>query len=141
MPHNACTHTHAHAHTHTRTHTHTHTHTHMHTHTHAHTHTRAQGQPIKDIESYGCSPWPDMQDLITQCLQYSPNNRPSAQAIFDRMCSAEFVCLKRAISVEYGYPVETFAIRVWWKLPCDLLHNVISLSHVFGIADHMTCSS
>ncbi|KAL5473187.1 hypothetical protein EMCRGX_G027636 [Ephydatia muelleri] len=71
-----------------------------------------EGQPIKDIESYGCTPWPDMQDLITHCLGYSPNDRPSAQAIFDRMCNAEFVCLKRAISVEWDHPVETFAVGV-----------------------------
>ena len=87
------------------------THNNVPTHTHTHTHT-PQGQPIKDIESYGCTPWPDMQDLITHCLGYSPNDRPSAQAIFDRMCNAEFVCLKRAISVEWDHPVETFAVGV-----------------------------
>ena len=53
-----------------------------------------------------------MQDLINHCLQYVPHQRPKAQAVFDRLCSTEFVSLKRTISVEYDHSVETFAIRV-----------------------------
>ena len=53
-----------------------------------------------------------MQDLINNCLQYIPVQRPSAQEIFDRLCTSEFMALKRAISIERDQTVETFAIRV-----------------------------
>ena len=53
-----------------------------------------------------------MQDLINHCLQYVASQRPKAQEVFDRLCSTEFVSLKRAISVEYDHSVETFSIRV-----------------------------
>jgi len=53
-----------------------------------------------------------MQDLINHCLQYVARMRPSAQQVFDRLCSAEFVSLKRAIPVEHDHTVETFTIRV-----------------------------
>ena len=53
-----------------------------------------------------------MQDLINHCLQYLPNQRPSAQEVFDRLCSSEFMALKMAISIEREHTVETFAIRV-----------------------------
>ena len=72
----------------------------------------SQGRPINDIEHYGCPPWPDMQDLINHCLQFVSRLRPSAQEVFDRLCSAEFVSLKRAIPVGHDRSVETFAIRV-----------------------------
>jgi len=52
-----------------------------------------------------------MQDLINHCLQYVARMRPSAQQVFDRLCSAEFVSLKRAIPVEHDHTVETFTIR------------------------------
>ena len=35
-----------------------------------------QGLPIRPVSHYGCPPWPDMQDLITDCLQYLTINRP-----------------------------------------------------------------
>lgn len=71
-----------------------------------------QGQPINDITHYGCLPWPDMQDLISHCLQFLPTHRPSAQQVFDRLCSAEFVGLKRTIQVQYDHDVDAFAVRV-----------------------------
>lgn len=71
-----------------------------------------QGRPINDIEYYGVSPWPDMQDLIAHCLQQQPAERPSAQEVFDRLCSSEFICLKRAIAVEHLHTVEAFVERV-----------------------------
>ena len=53
-----------------------------------------------------------MQDLISHCLQYESRERPTAQNVFDRLCTAEFVGLKRAIPVERDHSVETFTIRV-----------------------------
>ena len=53
-----------------------------------------------------------MQDLISHCLQYESRERPTAQNVFDRLCSAEFVGLKRAIPIERDHSVETFTIRV-----------------------------
>ena len=72
-----------------------------------------QGRPINDIEHYGCPPWPDMQDLINHCLQYNPNDRPTAQQVFDRLCTTEFVSLKRTIQVECDHDTESlFTTRV-----------------------------
>ena len=71
-----------------------------------------QGRPINDIDHYGCNQWPDMQDLINHCLQYMPTRRPSAQEIFERMCSSEFAGLRRAVPIERDHTVETFTIRV-----------------------------
>ncbi len=56
-----------------------------------------------------------MQDLINHCLQYSPANRPSAQEVFDRLCSSEFVSLKRAVQVERDQTIQMFATRVRGK--------------------------
>ncbi len=56
-----------------------------------------------------------MQDLINHCLQYSPINRPSAQEVFDRLCSSEFVSLKRAVQVERDQTIQMFATRVRGK--------------------------
>ena len=53
-----------------------------------------------------------MQDLITHCLHYLPNQRPSAQEVFDRLCVPEFICLKRAVSMARDCNVETIAVRV-----------------------------
>ena len=41
-----------------------------------------------------------------------PAQRPTAQEIFDRMCSSEFAALRRAIAIERHHTVETFTIRV-----------------------------
>lgn len=72
-----------------------------------------QGRPIKALEQYGCPPWPDMQDLVTHCLHYLPNQRPSAQEVFDRLCVPEFICLKRAVQMAHDCNMETITIRVW----------------------------
>ena len=84
-----------------------------------------QGRPINDIDYYGCPTWPDMQDLINHCLQYTPDNRPSAQEVFDRLCSTEFVSLKRAVQVEKDQPVQMFATRVSTGCVCVNIHIII----------------
>ena len=71
-----------------------------------------QGHCIPDIEHYGCPPWPDMQELIRQCLQYSPQHRPSAQEVFDYLCCTEFVSLRRVIPIHKETRVETCTTRV-----------------------------
>ena len=71
-----------------------------------------QGHPIPDIEHYGCPPWPDMQELVRQCLQYSPQHRPTAQEVFDYLCCTEFVSLRRVIPIHKGTRVEACTTRV-----------------------------
>ena len=71
-----------------------------------------------------------MQDLINHCLQYTPANRPSAQEVFDRLCSTEFVSLTRAVQVEKDQAVQMFATRVstgmcvWiYSVPTHQIYN------------------
>ena len=53
-----------------------------------------------------------MQDLITHCLHYLPNQRPCAQEVFDRLCVPEFLSLKRAVQMAPDCNMETIAVRV-----------------------------
>jgi leucine-rich repeat kinase 2 len=72
-----------------------------------------EGYAIRDVEQYGCPPWPDMQELIKECLQYRPYNRPSAQAIFEYLCDVDFVGLKKMIPVHKDTEIECSTTRVF----------------------------
>ena len=66
-----------------------------------------------------------MQDLINHCLQYNPNDRPTAQQVFDRLCTTEFVSLKRTIQVECDQDTESlFTTRVSYT---NVLRIIIDL--------------
>ena len=88
-----------------------------------------QGLPIRPVSHYGCPPLPDMQDLITDCLQYLTNNRPKvsrgvltiviislnclqAQEVFDRLCRPEFMALRQVIPAHEKWEIICFTIRV-----------------------------
>eukprot|EP00794_Sanderia_malayensis_P005393 gene5393-6066_t len=66
---------------------------------------------IKPITSFGYSPWPDMEHIIACCLESKPCKRPTAQAIFEWLSSAEALCLKQEIVVCKGSTVECMAIH------------------------------
>ena len=88
-----------------------------------------QGRPINDIEHYGCPPWPDMQDLINHCLQYNPNDRPTAEQVFYRLCTNEFVSLKRTIQVECDPDIESvFTTRVSFIMHACMMAVSIHMS-------------
>ena len=71
-----------------------------------------QGHTIPDIQQFGRPLWPDVQELIQQCLQYKPQHRPSAQEIFDHFCWIAFVGLKRVYPIYKGSRMEACITRV-----------------------------
>ncbi|XP_071082435.1 leucine-rich repeat serine/threonine-protein kinase 2-like [Haliotis cracherodii] len=72
----------------------------------------AENRPVPAITQRGQSPWPDMQDVIMQCLQQIPDHRPSSSELVERLSSAELFCLKDVIPVSVGTTVECMAHQV-----------------------------
>ena len=40
------------------------------------------GKPIEAITSRGAAPWPDVEELISQCLSAAPEHRPKVCGTF-----------------------------------------------------------
>ncbi|XP_046571062.1 leucine-rich repeat serine/threonine-protein kinase 2-like [Haliotis rubra] len=72
----------------------------------------AENRPVQAITQRGQAPWPDMQDVITQCLQQIPDHRPTSSDLVERLASAELFCLKDVIPVSVGTTVECMAHQV-----------------------------
>ncbi|XP_048357550.1 leucine-rich repeat serine/threonine-protein kinase 2 [Sphaerodactylus townsendi] len=51
------------------------------------------------VKEYSCSPWPEVENLITKCLKENPQERPTSDQVFDILNSAELICLMRDISL------------------------------------------
>ncbi|KAH9504825.1 hypothetical protein Btru_062039 [Bulinus truncatus] len=58
-----------------------------------------------------CLPWPDLEELINQCLHQFPDYRPNAHKIFERLSSAEFFSLREILPVSVGTTVECMAVQ------------------------------
>ncbi|EDO37102.1 predicted protein [Nematostella vectensis] len=70
-----------------------------------------QGRMVEPITDSGCPPWPDVSDMIEHLLEPRPDLRPTAQEVFERLYTAELVCLKRDVVVCKGQTVECMAVR------------------------------
>ncbi|CAH1266221.1 MFHAS1 [Branchiostoma lanceolatum] len=70
-----------------------------------------KGRPLDPITSCGSAPWPDVQDLITHCMQQIPDDRPTAGEVFTRLSSGELLCLRRNVPLGKGLSPECIAIR------------------------------
>ncbi|CAG5133130.1 unnamed protein product, partial [Candidula unifasciata] len=81
----------------------------------------ADNLPIPPFTKRGCPPWPDYQDLVTQCLNQVPDYRPKAKEVFDRLSSAELFSLREVLPVSVRTTVECMVaqqldsrnIRLW----------------------------
>ncbi|CAL1534532.1 unnamed protein product [Lymnaea stagnalis] len=81
----------------------------------------AENFPIPLITQRGCPPWPDFQELITQCLNQVPDYRPKASYVFELLSSAELFSLREVLPVSVGTTVECIAtqaqssqnVRLW----------------------------
>uniref|UniRef100_A0A8D2LCR7 non-specific serine/threonine protein kinase n=1 Tax=Varanus komodoensis TaxID=61221 RepID=A0A8D2LCR7_VARKO len=51
------------------------------------------------VKEHGCTPWPEVEDLIKKCLKENPQERPTSAQVYDILTSAKLVCLMRYISV------------------------------------------
>ncbi|KAI6649512.1 Leucine-rich repeat serine/threonine-protein kinase 2-like [Oopsacas minuta] len=58
-----------------------------------------EGKPIEDLLHYGYDSWPDLQDLIDNCLQYYPTVRPTAKQLYEKFHEADFLSLKRSVAI------------------------------------------
>ncbi|KAI8511237.1 Leucine-rich repeat serine/threonine-protein kinase 2, partial [Branchiostoma belcheri] len=70
-----------------------------------------KGRPLDPITSCGSAPWPDVQDLITHCMQPIPDDRPTAAEVFSRLSRGELLCLRRSVPLGKGLSPECIAIR------------------------------
>ncbi|XP_019623007.1 PREDICTED: leucine-rich repeat serine/threonine-protein kinase 2-like [Branchiostoma belcheri] len=70
-----------------------------------------KGRPLDPITSCGSAPWPDVQDLITHCMQPIPDDRPTATEVFSRLSRGELLCLRRSVPLGKGLSPECIAIR------------------------------
>ncbi|XP_063952426.1 leucine-rich repeat serine/threonine-protein kinase 2-like isoform X4 [Lytechinus pictus] len=74
-----------------------------------------KGQHLPPISQGGVAPWPDLQELIDHCTEHIPESRPTAQEAFEKLSSAEMLCLKQASALLSGVNVECQAVRTYQK--------------------------
>ncbi|XP_065642153.1 leucine-rich repeat serine/threonine-protein kinase 2 [Hydra vulgaris] len=56
-------------------------------------------KPIDSLISHGLAPWPDMEELIKNCLQKNPEVRPKAETIVKALTNIDLLCLKKHVAV------------------------------------------
>ncbi|KAK6177348.1 hypothetical protein SNE40_015467 [Patella caerulea] len=71
----------------------------------------AENLPIPPITKRGIKPWPDMQEVINQCLQQVPDYRPQSQEVCRKLRSAELYCLREFRPISVGTTVECMAYQ------------------------------
>uniref|UniRef100_A0A8C3QHL6 non-specific serine/threonine protein kinase n=1 Tax=Cyanoderma ruficeps TaxID=181631 RepID=A0A8C3QHL6_9PASS len=58
-----------------------------------------QGKLPDPVKEYGCSPWPEVENLIKKCLRENPQERPTSCQVYEILNSAELICLMRYVSI------------------------------------------
>uniref|UniRef100_A0A8C3TPV7 non-specific serine/threonine protein kinase n=1 Tax=Catharus ustulatus TaxID=91951 RepID=A0A8C3TPV7_CATUS len=58
-----------------------------------------QGKLPDPVKEYGCSPWPEVENLIKKCLKENPQERPTSCQVYEILNSAELICLMRYVSI------------------------------------------
>lgn len=69
------------------------------------------GRPVDPIVVTDAPPWPDMQDMLDHMLEAQPEDRPTANQVYQRLSDPEFISLKQDIAVCKGQAVECMAVR------------------------------
>ncbi|XP_041348341.1 leucine-rich repeat serine/threonine-protein kinase 2-like isoform X2 [Gigantopelta aegis] len=72
----------------------------------------ADNSPIQLITQRGKPPWPDMHDLVRQCLHQIPDDRPKTDEIVQRLRSAELFSLKQWYPISVGTTVECMTYQM-----------------------------
>ncbi|XP_070559117.1 leucine-rich repeat serine/threonine-protein kinase 2-like isoform X2 [Ptychodera flava] len=72
-----------------------------------------KGRTLPPIAMVASAEWPDVQDLIYHCLEQVPEDRPTSEEVFNRLNSAELLCLKKDYPVFKGVSAESIAIRTY----------------------------
>ncbi|KAL5013850.1 hypothetical protein ScPMuIL_008120, partial [Solemya velum] len=71
----------------------------------------AEGVSMPNIAQKAGILWPDLQDLISSCLNQIPDSRPKTVEVTRRLYTAELYCLQRIIPVSITTTVECFAVQ------------------------------
>ncbi|KAG2459842.1 LRRK2 kinase, partial [Polypterus senegalus] len=58
-----------------------------------------QGNLPDPVKHYNCSPWPQFESLINDCMKENPDERPTSAQIFNILNSAELLCLIKEVKV------------------------------------------
>ncbi|XP_062620633.1 leucine-rich repeat serine/threonine-protein kinase 2-like [Saccostrea cucullata] len=56
----------------------------------------AEGHLAPPITQKGCQPWPDMQTIITSCMNQSPDKRPTSHQVWERLKDPEILGLRES---------------------------------------------
>ncbi|XP_065653536.1 leucine-rich repeat serine/threonine-protein kinase 2-like isoform X2 [Hydra vulgaris] len=67
-------------------------------------------KPIDSLISHGVAPWPDIEDLIKNCLRKNPEERPNAETIVNALINIDLLCLKKHVAVCKGQYVDCLTI-------------------------------
>ncbi|XP_076447984.1 leucine-rich repeat serine/threonine-protein kinase 2-like [Babylonia areolata] len=71
----------------------------------------ADNTPVTPITQRGSVPWPDMADLINQCMHQVPDYRPKSGALCRQLNTAELFCLREVLPVSVCTTVECMAYQ------------------------------
>ncbi|KAL3853636.1 hypothetical protein ACJMK2_017166 [Sinanodonta woodiana] len=71
----------------------------------------AENQSIPPITMKGGELWPDMENLLMQCFETLPDNRPTSNDIWKQLSSPEVLSIKRVLRVSSESTVECVAVQ------------------------------
>ncbi|XP_077982302.1 leucine-rich repeat serine/threonine-protein kinase 2-like [Glandiceps talaboti] len=74
-----------------------------------------QEELIPNIPFDGCTPWPDVENLIIHCIQRIPEKRPTSDGVLEALKSAELLCMKGGLQMDDGLEVQAAAFRTYNK--------------------------
>ncbi|XP_069485312.1 leucine-rich repeat serine/threonine-protein kinase 2 [Ambystoma mexicanum] len=76
------------------------------------------------VKEYNYAPWPEVENVIKDCLKENPEDRPTSAKVYDLLNSPELICLMRFIQVPSTFTAECMVVdNVSSKQPAVWIDN------------------